>query len=165
SEHPCHAAFEDNMHGVFEREIADLPPEPRPTPADRYPPLSTFRLGKGKEPQRAACGRNDDVAKNLGREERKPDNLHCERKGVVEQPHQDRKNETQDFVGGERDKNKWNDDHIVGGTAEAGPCWVTTIGHGATSGLKRGARRLRLAYCELKALGPGSARERPATGS
>ncbi len=101
----------------------------------RYTPLSTFRLGKGKEAQRAVYDSNDDIAKNLGREERKPDNLHCQREGVVEQPHQDRKNETQDFVCGERDKNKWDDNHIVEGTAEAaflGPCRVMIIGHGAT---------------------------------
>src|SRR6266566_2944875 len=53
SEHPCHAAFKGNMHSLFERPIANLPPEPRPVPADRYTPLSTFRLGKGKEAQRA----------------------------------------------------------------------------------------------------------------
>src|SRR6266513_3329320 len=73
SEHPCHAAFKDNVHSLFERPIADLPPEPRPVPADRYTPLSTFRLGKGKEAQRAVYDSNNDIAKNLGREERKPD--------------------------------------------------------------------------------------------
>ena len=57
--------------------------------------------------------------------ERKPDNLYCQREGVVEQPHQDQKNETQYLVYGERDKNKRNDDRIVKRTAEAarlGPC-------------------------------------------
>src|SRR6266403_5123155 len=133
SEHPCHAAFKGNVHSFFERPIANLPPEPRPVPADRYTPLSTFRLGKGKEAQRAVYDSNDDLAKNLGREERKPDNLHCQRESVVEQPHQDRKNETQDFVCGERDKNNWDDYHIVEGTAEAaflGPCRVMIMGHG-----------------------------------
>src|SRR5437868_10118081 len=77
SKHPCHAAFKGSMHGLFEPSIADLAPEPRPVPADRYPPLSTFRLGKGKEAQRAVYDSNNDIAKNLGREERKPDNLHC----------------------------------------------------------------------------------------
>src|SRR2546430_4547728 len=77
SEHPCHAAFKGNVHSFFERPIANLPPEPRPVPADRYTPLSTFRLGKGKEAQRAVYDSNNDIAKNLGREERKPDNLHC----------------------------------------------------------------------------------------
>src|SRR6185437_4373161 len=51
--------------------------------------------------------------------ERKPDNLYCQREGVVEQPHQDQKNETQYLVYGERDKNKRNDDRIVKRTAEA----------------------------------------------
>jgi hypothetical protein len=45
--------------------------------ADRYTPLSTFRLGKGNEAQRAVHDSNGDIAKNPGREERKPDNLHC----------------------------------------------------------------------------------------
>src|ERR1700751_1295122 len=136
SEHPCHAAFKDNMHGLFERPIANLPAEPRPISADRYPQLSTFRLGKGKERQRAACDSNNDIAKNLGREERKPDNLHCQREGVVEQPHQESKNETQELARGERDKNKWDDNHIVGRDAEAaflGPCRVMIIGPGASS--------------------------------
>ena len=49
---------------------------------------------------RSAYGSNEDIAKSPGREERKPDDLHCQREGVVEQPqHQDRKDETQDFVG------------------------------------------------------------------
>ena len=106
---------------MFERPIANLPPEPPPVPADRYPPLSTFHLGKGEEAQRAVYDSNDDIAKNPGREERKPDDLHCQRKGVVEQPHQDRKNETQEFLCGEHDKNKRDDYHIVEGTAEAAP--------------------------------------------
>jgi hypothetical protein len=123
------------MHSSFECLIAKLPPKPRPVPADRYAPLSTFRLGKGKEAQRAVYENNDDIAKNPGREERKPDDLHCQREGVVEQPHQDRKDETQDFVGGERDNNEWDDHHIVERTVEAaflGPCRVMIVGHGAT---------------------------------
>jgi hypothetical protein len=59
SEHPCHAAFKGNVHRLFERPIANLPPEPRPVPADRYTPLSTFRLGKGKEAQRAVYDSNN----------------------------------------------------------------------------------------------------------
>src|SRR5882724_7828373 len=54
SEHPCHTAFKSNVHSLFERAIANPPPEPRPIPADRHTPLSTFRLGKWKEAQRAA---------------------------------------------------------------------------------------------------------------
>ena len=104
---------------MFERAIADLPPEPRPVPADRCTPLSTFRLGKGQEAQRAGDDSNDDIAENPDSEEWKPDNLHRQWKGVVEQPHQDRKNETQDFVRGERDRNKWDDHHIVEGSSEA----------------------------------------------
>jgi hypothetical protein len=86
------------MHGLFESPIANLPPQPRPVSADRYSPLSTFRPGKGKEAQRAAYDGNDDIAKNPGREERE---------GVVEQTHQDSKNETEDFVGSEGEKDKW----------------------------------------------------------
>jgi hypothetical protein len=122
------------MYSLFERLIANLPPKPRPVPADRSTPLSTFRLGKGKEAQRAVSDRNDDIAKKFGREERKPDNLHCQREGAVEQPHQDRKNETKYFVCGERDKNKWDDNHVVEGTTEAafvGPCRVMIVGHDA----------------------------------
>jgi hypothetical protein len=40
-----------------------------------------------------------------------------------------------DFVGGERDNNEWDDNHIVEATAEAaflGPCRIMIIGHGAT---------------------------------
>ena len=88
-EHPCHAAFKGNVHSSFERLIANLPPKPRPVPADRYAPAPTIRLGKGNKTQRAAYGSHDDIAKNTGREERKPDDLHCQREGVVEQPHQD----------------------------------------------------------------------------
>ena len=62
SEHPCHAAFKGHMHSLFERPIPNLPPDPRPVPADRYTPLSTFRLGKGKEAQRAVYDSNDDIA-------------------------------------------------------------------------------------------------------
>jgi hypothetical protein len=60
--------------------------------------------------------------------------LHCERKCVVEQPHQDRNNETQDVDCGERDNNKWDDYHIVQRTAEAaslGPFQAMIIGHDA----------------------------------
>src|SRR6478672_999588 len=76
SEHPCHAAFKGNIHSLLECPIANPPPEPRPVPADRYTPLLTFRLGKGEEAQRAVYDSNDDIAKNLSHEERKPDNLH-----------------------------------------------------------------------------------------
>ena len=123
------------MHSSFERLIANLPLKPGPVPADRYAPAPTIRLGKGNKTQRAAYGSNDDIAKNPGREERKPDDLHCQREGVVEQPHQARKDETQDFVGGERDNNEWDNNHIVEATAEAaflGPCRIMIIGHGAT---------------------------------
>lgn len=61
---------------------------------------------------------------------------------MVEKSHQDRQNEPQDFVCGERDKDKWDDNHVVGGTSEAaflGPCGVTIVCHGKTvSGLKTG---------------------------
>src|SRR5260370_3028603 len=50
---------------AIERPIANLPPEPRPVPADRYTPLSPFRLVKGKERQPAVYDSNDDTAKNL----------------------------------------------------------------------------------------------------
>src|SRR5215207_2235276 len=53
SEHPCHATFKGTVHSMFERPVANLPPEPPPISADRSPPVSTFRLGKGKEAQRA----------------------------------------------------------------------------------------------------------------
>ena len=127
------------MHSSFERVIANLPPKPRPVPADRYAPAPTIGLGKGNKTQRAAYDSNDDIAKNPGREERKPDDLHCQRESIVEQPHQDRKNETQDFVGGERDNNEGDDNHIVEAAAKAaflGPCRIMIIGHGATAGLK-----------------------------
>src|SRR5258707_15782414 len=52
SEHSGHAAFKGNVDILFERPIANLPPEPRPVRADRYTPLSPFRLGKWKEAQR-----------------------------------------------------------------------------------------------------------------
>src|SRR6516165_4350301 len=135
SKHPCHAVFKAVMYSLFERPIANLPPEPRPVPADRSAPLMTFRLGKGKEAQRSVDENNDDIAKKLGREERKPNNLHCQRKGVVEQPYQDRNDETQELVCGKRDRNKWDDNHIVERTAEAAlfsPCRVLIVGHGAT---------------------------------
>src|ERR1700730_2710377 len=77
SEHPFHAAFKRNMHSMFERPVANLPPEPRPAPADRFIPLSKFRLGKRKEAQRAVYDSNNAIAKNLSREERKPDKLPC----------------------------------------------------------------------------------------
>src|SRR5262249_48794575 len=130
SEHPCHAAFKGIMHSLFERLIANFSPKPRPVPADRSPPLSTFRLGNGKEAQRGAYENNDDIAKFLGREEWKPNNLHCKWERIVERLHQDRNNETQDLVYGERDKNKWNDKYIVEGTVEVaflGPCRVMII--------------------------------------
>ena len=69
--------------------------------------------------------------------------MHCQWEGVVEQPHQNGKNETEDFVGAERDKDKWDDNHIIKGTAEAaflGPCRVMKIGHGAMTGLTTGDR-------------------------
>jgi len=100
--------------------------------ADRPTPPSTFRFRKGKEAQRAVHDRNDDIAEKLHREERKPDNLHCEGKCVVEQPHQDRNDETQDVFYGERDDNKWDDNHIVERAAEAavlGPFQAMVIGH------------------------------------
>src|SRR5258708_28958966 len=115
------------MDSAVESMIANLPTKPRPVPADRYAPAPTIRLGKGNKTQRAAYGSNDDIAKNLGREERKPDDLHCQRESVVEQPHQDRKDETEDFVRGERDNNEWNENHIGEATAEAaflGPCRI-----------------------------------------
>src|SRR5262249_2856972 len=78
-----------------------------------------------------------------------PDDLHCHRKGVVEQPHQDRKNETQHFVGGERDYDEWDNDHIVEVTAKAallGPCRMMIVGHGATVPAEySGSCRLKLA--------------------
>ena len=143
SEYPRHAAFKCNMNSLLERPIADLAPEPRPLPPDRYSPPSTFRLRYGNEAQPAAYASNDDIAQNPGREERKPDNLHCQREGVVEQPHQRPKNETQDFTDGERDKNERDDDHVVKATAEVafhGPCWATIIGHGARFRAEKGDR-------------------------
>src|SRR5215475_2724313 len=134
-EHPRHTALKGTMHSSFERMVAYLPPQPRPVSADRSAPASTPPLGNGNKTKRAAHGGNDEIAKNPGREERKPDDLHCQREGVVEQPHQDRKDEMQDFVGGERDHNEWDDDHIVEGSAEAvfpRPCRIVIIGHGAT---------------------------------
>jgi hypothetical protein len=134
SEHPRHAAFKGNMHSLLECPIADFTPKPRPLPPDRYSPLPTFLPGHGKETQSTAYDSNDDIAKNPGCEERKPDNLHYQREGVVEQPHQHPKNETQDFADGERDKNERDDDHVVKATTEAafdGLCWATIIGHGA----------------------------------
>src|SRR5436305_15047545 len=56
------AVFGVRCRRFFERPIANLPPEPRPVPADRYTPLSTFRLGKGKEAQRAVYDSNNDIA-------------------------------------------------------------------------------------------------------
>ena len=73
SEHPCHAAFKGSMHSMFESPVANLPSEPRPISADRFTPLSKFRLGKWKEVQHAVYDSNNAIAKNLGREERKPD--------------------------------------------------------------------------------------------
>jgi hypothetical protein len=90
------------MHGLFERPIANPPAESGPVPVDRYAPLTAFRLGNGKEAQRAAYDANTSIAKNLGCEERKPNNLHCQREGVVEQTHQHSNNETENFVGSER---------------------------------------------------------------
>ena len=55
----------------------------------------------------------------MSRKERKPNKLHCQREGAVEQSHQDQKNETQDFAGGQRHKNKWHDNHVVEASAEA----------------------------------------------
>jgi len=104
---------------MFERPVADPSPEPRPVPADRYTQPSTFCLGKRKDPQRTVYDGNEAIAKNTSRKERKPDKLHCQREGVVEQPHQDQKNETQEFAGGQRHKNKWHDNHIVEAGAEA----------------------------------------------
>ena len=129
------------MNCLFERPIADLAPEPRPVSPDRYAPASTFSLGKGEKAQSAVCDSNNDIAQNPDREERKPDNLHCQREGVVEQTHQDRKNETQDPVYGKRNKNNRNDYHIVKGAAESaflGPCWATIIGHGARFRAEKG---------------------------
>jgi hypothetical protein len=143
SEHPCHAALKGIMDGLFERPVAKFALEPQPVPPNRSAPLSTFRLGKGKEAQRAVYDSNDDNAKSPGREEWKPDNLHCKGECVVEYPHQDRKNETQDLDCGKRDNNKWGDEHIIDGTAKAaflGPRRVTTIGHGGTSGQKTADR-------------------------
>jgi hypothetical protein len=77
SEHPRHAAFKGSMHSMFESPVANLPSEPRPISADRFTPLSKFRLGKWKEEQHAVYDRNNAIAKNLGREERKSDKLHC----------------------------------------------------------------------------------------
>jgi len=131
------------MNSLLERPIADLASEPRPLPSDRYSPLPTFHPGHGKEAQPAAYDRNGDIAQNPGREQRKPDNLHCQRKGVVEYPHQHQKNETQDFTDGERDKNEGDDDHVVKATAEAAfhdPYWAMIIGHGARFRADKGDR-------------------------
>ena len=77
SEYPCHAAFKGSMHSMFESPVANLPSEPRPISADRFTPLSNFRLGKWKEAQHAVYDSNNAIAKNLGSKEWKPDKLHC----------------------------------------------------------------------------------------
>ena len=95
----------------------------------------TFRLGKGEQAQRTVCDSNNDIAENPDREERKPDKQHCQGKGVIEEPHQDRKNEPQDFVEGERDKYKRNDYHVVERTTEAallGQRWLLIMAQSAT---------------------------------
>jgi hypothetical protein len=58
-----------------ESPVANLPSEPRPISADRFTPLSKFCLGKWKEAQHAVYDSNNAIAKDLGREERKPDKL------------------------------------------------------------------------------------------
>src|SRR5215831_5962686 len=150
-EHPRHAALKGAMHSSFERLVAYLLPQPRPVSADRYAKVSATSLGKGNKTQRAAHDSNYDIAENPGRQERKKDDLHCQREGVVEKPHQDRKDESQDLVGGERDNNERDDNHIVEGTAEAafpGPCRIMIIGHGATVPAEdSGSCRLKLADC------------------
>jgi len=64
------------MHSMFERPVANLPPKLRPAPADCCIPLPPSRLGKRKEVQHAVNDGDDAIAKNLNREERKPDKLH-----------------------------------------------------------------------------------------
>jgi hypothetical protein len=45
--------------------------------------------------------------------------LYHERKGVIEEPHQHQKYETQDLDDGKRDNNERHDDYIVKGRSEA----------------------------------------------
>ena len=71
---------------------------------------------------------------------------------MVEQTHQDSKNKTEDVVGGEGEKDKPDDNHIIKGSAEAaflGPSrMMMMIGHGARSELKTQDRAGRkLAHC------------------
>jgi hypothetical protein len=119
---------------VFERLITDLAPEPRPAPANRFTPSPTLCLGDRKEAQRAADDRDDAIAKDPGRKEQRVNKLYHERKGVIEEPHQHQKYETQDLDDGKRDNNERHDDYIVKGRREAialGQRRMMISGHGA----------------------------------
>jgi hypothetical protein len=112
--HPPHPLWADTVEKVENDATAKI------SLRSVWGELTALCLGKGKEVKSAGYRATATLPSSL--EERKPDNLHCEWEGVVEQPYQDRENEMQDPVCEECDTNQRNDNHIVEATAGSGLC-------------------------------------------